>query len=226
MKNIYQIIILMILPISLLGQDIRETRKGKFIFSVGPEYRITPYYNFVPVSVNNSISDGFTNIDKQNSGMAINIDVEYFITKNFALGFTNSFRYDLVVGEYTIGSPTQVEIKKAQNGLLLDYNLYLAYYFKIFKKGEFFVNAGFSMMNRNSEFSVKETRLVEGTNDEFTIYTISDYNYFANKISLGYKNGIGKIYLGIYTTQTSPYFNETTRFNIPFIGCSFDIGKL
>ncbi len=226
MKRIkYLLLILSFTHFTGSGQENGIDRKGRFLFSIGPEYRVTPFYRYSNFTFNPKNFSGYTNMDKQNSGVALNIDVEYFITKNFGLGFTNSFRYDLVISEFReINGP--VGVKEADYKLLLDYHLYLFYYFKILKKGEFFVNAGFSRMNINSEFSVKTTQFDSNGAIEAERYTITNFNFFANKVSLGYKNGIGRIYIGIYTTQIAPYFDETTRFNIPFVGCSFDIGKL
>ncbi len=208
-----------------VGQENRIDRKGRFYFSLGPEYRITPFYKFSPTTRNARNFSAYTNIDKQNSGTAVKLDIEYFITKKLGLGFSNSFRYDLVISEFT-NIDGLSGVKEADYKLLFDYNIYLTYYFKVFSKGEFFVNAGVSLMNRNSEFSVKEPIVDQTGTIVGEIYTIADFNYFANRISIGYKNKIGKIFLGIYTTQLTPYFDVNTRFNVPFIGCSFDIGKL
>lgn len=81
-------------------------------------------------------------------------------------------------------------------------------------------------MNRNSDFSVKMTDYDTDGNILAEGFTIANYNYSANKVIIGWKKNKVKIYAGIYTTQLTKYFDVTTRFNAPFVGCSFDIGKL
>lgn len=213
--------------LNLVGnsQENEIDRKGRFHFSIGPEYRITPFYNFDAFSVNANNFSGYTNIDKQNSGTAVNIDVEYFITKNLGIGFSNSFRYDLVTGQFA-DIQDSFAVKEADYRLLLDYYLYLTYYFKVFRNSEFYINAGFALQNRNSDFTIKQTDFDQNGNIVAEGFTIGDYHYSANRITIGYKKGIGRVYLGIYTTIQAPYFDATTRFNVPFVGCSFDIGKL
>ena len=97
---------------------------------------------------------------------------------------------------------------------------------KLFKKGEFYANAGISLLNRNSDFSTKETFYNEDGSVLATNIIILDYHYSANKLVLGYKNGRGKLALGLYVTKSTSYFDETTRFIVPFVGYSFDFGKL
>ncbi|WP_430966732.1 hypothetical protein [Spongiimicrobium sp. 2-473A-2-J] len=204
------------------AQDTETGRKGQLYFSLGPEYRITPIYD---VAIPLSEEASFTNIDKQNSGMALNLELEYFVSKKLSVGFINSFRYDLVLldaREIT----GDFGVEGADYKLLMGYHLYLAYYFKVFGKGEFFAQAGLSLLNRNSDFIVKElfrneTGALVGT----AIYD-SDYNFFANKLSLGYVKGRSKLSLGIYVTHRAPHFGPTTSFMVPHIGLSYNIGKL
>lgn len=118
--------------------DFRDERKGKFIFSIGPEYRITPFYNFTAGFSSSNNFSSFTNVDKQNSGTAVNVDVTYFITKNFGIGFSNSFRYDLVISEFSeIQSP--LGVNSVDYKFIFDYNLYLTHYFKVFKNSELYL---------------------------------------------------------------------------------------
>lgn len=208
-----------------ISQENGTDRKGRFHFSIGPEYRITPFYSYDTFSFNQQNFSGYTNIDKQNSGTAVNVDVEYFITKNFGIGFSNSFRYDLVHGGFTTNE-VPLEIKEAEHRLIFDYSLYLSYYFKIFKTGELYINAGVSFMNRNTDFTILTTTFNEDGSVFGTGIRIGDYHYSANRITIGYKKNKVRVYGGIFTTIQAPYFDATTRFNVPFVGCSFDIGKL
>ena len=223
MKYLFKLVLVVMLPLASFAQESEIDRKGRFLFNLGPEYRITPIYN-IPEVTNFTIAS-YTNIDKQNSGMALNFGTEYFVTKNLALGFTNSLRYDLVISEFT-EIQNDFGIKKADYKLLMGYHIYLAYHFKLFKKGEFYANAGISLLNRNSDFSTKETFYNEDGSVLATNIIILDYHYSANKLVLGYKNGRGKLALGLYVTKSTSYFDETTRFIVPFVGYSFDFGKL
>ena len=211
------------------GQDVGTDRKGRFLFTLGPEFRVTPFYKYDAFTANQNNLSGFTNIDKQNSGTAINAGVEYFFTKNLSLGFSNSFRYDLVVGNFSdLEGPSfgDRSVTATDYKLLYDYSFYLAFYFRVFKKGEFFINVGSSFMNRNSDFSFKETQFDQNGNVEVERFSVADFNYSASKLVLGYKKRKTSIYLGLYTTILAPYFDTHTRFNVPFVGCAFNIGKL
>lgn len=206
-------------PITGFTQDLE--RKGKFFFNVGPEYRITPFYKLN----NYSKEASYTNVDMQNSGISINVGVDYYVTNNLSIGFHNSFRYDLITSIDTqIGSDS--EISNSKRGLLVGYHFRLVYHFQVFKRGDLLVGAGISLLNRNSEFTIREQLFNENGELVGTITSLADYKYGANKLSVGYANGKSKIMLGMYITRTSGYFEETTTFMIPFINYSFDFGKL
>ncbi len=222
MLRLKLILLVALLPLMGNAQDNGAHLKGRFHLNIGPEYRITPIYD-VAVPVTEAAL--YTNTDKQNSGTGLNLDLEYFITDKLSLGFINSFRYDLVIADSREIS-AEFGVEAADYKLLMDYHLYLAYYFKVFGKGEFFINAGVSLLNRNSDFSVKEpVRNSDGELIGMGLY-IGDYHYSANRLSLGYKKGRGKLSLGIYFTQQAPYFKATTSFIVPHIGYSYKIGKL
>lgn len=215
-------IFLLLLPLFIYTQNSKE-RKGRFLFSIGPEYRVTPIYNFKSDDVEDITT--YTNVDYQNSGMGLNISVEYFVFKNLSLGFTNSVRYDMVNSESTEISNPVYGVKKADYKLLMGYHFYLTYYFKLLKKSEFFVNMGYSLLNRNSEFSHKFPVYDQDGNYFTSFYEITNYSYSSFKYGLGYKRGKGKIALGIYHTTNTPYFKTTTPFIVPFINASYSFGK-
>ncbi len=219
MKYILFVVLIYFLPIQLWSQQNGSERKGQFYFILGPEYRITPIYSVLSSTLSNEAI--YTNVDKQNAGLNLNVGIEYFVSNNLSISFSNAFRYDLVISEFT-EITGDFGAKEANYRLLLDYNISLSYYFKIFDKGEFFVNVGASLMNRNTDFSIKETSS-DGTGIG---YYISDYHYSANKFSLGYNTNGKKLYLGAFLTNQSPYFNENVLFLVPHIGLSFDISKL
>lgn len=222
MKKVF-ITLLITIPLLVFPQSKKEDKRGgKFYFSVGPEYRVTPIYNF---STSSEEGAQYTNVDSQNSGTAINFDVEFFIINNLSLGYTTSFRYDLVT------APITAVVKKS-NAYAADYKIivgnhfYLSYYFKLLKKGEFFVNAGVSFLNNNTSYN--KVRAFYDSNGNYTssISIISDYSFSANKIALGYKRNKGQLALGLYVTGKAPYFEENTKFIIPFVKYSYTFGKL
>lgn len=209
-----------LLLLSTLGfaQDLE--RKGKFFFNVGPEFRITPTYKLNEYST----EARFTNPDLQNSGVALNIGVDYYFTDNFSLGFKTSFRYDLINSQEIINNLGQ-GISSTEKGLLIGYHFRLNYHFKVFKKGDLLVSAGVSLLNRNSEYTFVET-FIDNNGQVTTASSLTNYAYSANKISVGYGNGRSKLMLGIYITGNSGYFVKSTTFIVPFINYSFDFGKL
>ena len=217
-KFIVFCISIFILPLQIVAQQDELSKKGLFYINLGPEYRITPVYSIQ----NSSLSDesAYTNVDKQNAGLAINLGIEYFIGNNFSIGFSNSFRYDLVISEFT-DNPDFSVINKADYKILFDYHFFLSYYFKVFKKGDIFVTAGTSLMNRNTDFSVKQV-----TEDGNGIgFFLSDYHYSANKLSIGYANNGKEFFIGTYIAKQTPYFNENVLFFLPHVGITFDISK-
>lgn len=216
------ILLLALLSLTSNAQDTETDRKGQCYFSLGPEYRITPIYDTAAPLREEAF---FTNIDKQNSGMALNIELEYFVSKRLSVGFINSFRYDLVLSDAR-EITGDFGVEAADYKLLMGYHLYMAYYFKALGKGEFFAQAGLSLLNRNSDFIVREEfRNETGALVSTAIYD-SDYNFSANRLSLGYVNGRSKLSLGIYVTHRAPHFGPTTAFMVPHLGLSYNIGKL
>ncbi|NDV41919.1 hypothetical protein [Flagellimonas sediminis] len=206
---------LAIVPFFLHAQETASDAKNSIMFLLGTEYRITPIYG----SVNFSENASFTNIDIQNSGIALNLGLEYGITKNLAIGFANSFRYDLVIAQKPEGN-NEINIGKVDYNLIVDYHLYLNYYFKTYTKGGFFVSAGMSLLNTNTDFSIKQI-------DEYGEgFYVSDFGFFANRVSIGFQLSKSRIYLGMNMSRTTDYFDETTSFIIPHIGFSYNLARL
>lgn len=207
-------------PLFFFAQNIDN--RGKFVFNIGPEYRITPIYKQNTYSTKAE----YTNPDLQNSGPSINIGLDYYITNRFSIGFKNSFRYDLITSEIDAIGLNEQGISDSKKDLLIGYHFNLNYQFQIFKKGDLLLNAGVSLLNRNSEFSVNEPLYDNNGQQVGTINYLGDYKYSANKLSLGYGNGRSKFRLGIYVTRNSGYFEETTTFIVPFVNYSYDFAKL
>ena len=104
------------------SQNTSADYKNRLMLNLGSEYRVTPIYTF-----NNPTAEAaFTNIDKQNSGMAITVGLEYFVTNNFSVGFNNFFKYGLVISERPESSEGTVA-KSSDFKLLFDYEINVAY---------------------------------------------------------------------------------------------------
>jgi len=217
-------LLLLIAPLFLFSQKNDEVgRKGQLLFNLGIEYRITPIYKASAFD----LSDGafFTNLDRQNSGFGINIGLELFAFKNFSIGFMGSLRHDLLVNEPPTGI-NDFSQTVAERRLMLGYHLNFNYYFKLFKKGEAFIGAGISLLNRNSDYTTQEVFFDGEGNIIRTETRTGDYKFSANKLSIGYSINKSKISLGIYLTRKSSYFKESTTFIIPHIGYKYNLAKL
>ncbi len=218
LKKIFFIIIF-ILPSLCFTQNLE--RKDQFFFNIGPEFRITPIYKLNEPS----LKSFFTEVDAQNSGFAINLGVDYYITNRLSIGFIYSIRYDIVTRE-DIQTDSALGISSVDKRILLGYHFELKYNFKVFKKGDLHFGVGLALLNRNSEFNITEPLFDQNGVQVGTTSSVNDYKYGANKIFLGYINKKSKILLGAYITRNSGYFNQTTTFMVPFINYSFAFGKL
>lgn len=224
MRFIFLILVLIFCALGMNAQnnDFREDRKGQLFFKVGTEYRITP----LPVSAGDLSRARFTNSDQQNSGVALHYDIDFFVAKNFSLGFANSFRYTLLnfSDRLFVDGPTGQD--RADNALFVGFHFNVAYYFKVFKSSELFIRIGKSLLNRGSEF-----RLIEPINDAngdllLTTVSQSNYNLSTNNFALGYKKDKLEIILGIYGTSDTPYFDRSVGYVIPYINLGYTLGKL
>lgn len=219
MKKIIFIIFLNI-PFLVYSQ-INETRKGKLIFKVGTEYRITPLpYNVEEIDA----TGGLTNIDYQNSGFAINYTLDYFVTKNLSLGFTNSFRYDLLL--YNDDTSFIRGARKAEKTLIMDYHFYLDYHFKVFKNSELFVRAGKSLANRGTSYSDLDPFFDQDGTLVAQSISQNNWHYQPENFGIGYKKNKVEIMAGVLTTTNSEYFFSNERLTIPYLKFSYNLGKL
>jgi len=200
--------------------DIKE-RKGKLFFSLGTEYRITPFYkssggqNILPV-----------NIDSQSSGVAFNYTFDYFAAKNLSFGFSNSIRYDLVTTGLTQFT-TENGFLPVKNDLIFGFHFYADYHFKIFKNAELYLRIGKSLLNRGTEFSRKQTLYDQNGQPtvSFTSPTV-DTAFEPWNFGIGYKKKKISLTLGVYTSSISEYFNDGTTIGIPYINFKYNLGKL
>lgn len=109
---------------------------------------------------------------------------------------------------------------------MFGYHFGLTYHFQVFKKGYFLVNAGLSLLNRNSEYVSTESTFNEEGEVVDTTSSMDNYNFSANKLSVGYGKGKSKIMMGIYISRNTKYFESKTTFIIPFLSYGFDLAKL
>jgi hypothetical protein len=208
---------IVLIPFFLSAQENVIDDRKPLQFIIGTEYRITPIYSLKISSL--SEQSIFTNIDAQNSGVALNLGLEYEFIRNLGVGFSNAFRYDLVIGQRPEGDNT-INVGAPDYRLIIDYHLYLKYNYNVFPKGDIFISAGLSLLNTNTSYTIKEI-------DEYGEgFYISDFSFFANRISLGFQLSKSRIYLGLNLSRTTDYFNETISFIIPHIGFTYSLSGI
>lgn len=210
---------LFVLPLYIVAQN--NSREKNFFLNLGAEFRITPIYK----PQDQSVATYFINTDLQNSGPVLNIGIDYYFTQNFSVGVKNSVRYDLItthIDKTGSGGGTA----ETERGLMFGYHFNLNYHFQIFKKGDLLVNTGLSLLNRNSEYARTESIFNEEGEVIGSTISIDNYNFSANRISIGYGKGKSKIMIGIYISRNTKYFEAKTTFIVPFLNYSFDVAKL
>ncbi|MBZ9629740.1 hypothetical protein LB465_03030 [Salegentibacter sp. LM13S] len=219
------IIIFFSVPFLAFSQTI-ETRKGQLFFKIGTEYRITP----LPYDAGESDPNiGLTNVGIQNSGLAINYSLDYFITKNLTLGFTNSFRYDLLLynNEVSFDSPENNEgSTQVEKTLITDFHFYLNYHFQIFKNSEIFIRAGKSLANRGTDYGTKNSFFDQEGNLVSKSISQNNFHFQPENFGLGYKKDKVEVMAGVLTTTVTEYFLTNERFTIPYLKLSYNLGKL
>ncbi|GLU43400.1 hypothetical protein [Allomuricauda sp. NBRC 101325] len=218
MKNLF--LILFILPYFILAQN--NSREKSFFFNLGAEFRITPIHK----SGDQAMATMFVSPDSQNAGPVLNLGVDYYFTKNFSFGFVSSIRYDLLTTQIETTAPSDGTNSKIERGLLYGYHFNLNYRFAVFKKGDLLVCAGWSLLNRNSEYVRTESIYDKDGQIIDSNTNIDNYNFSANRVSIGYGKGRSKLMMGMYISRNTKYFSEKTTFMIPFVSYSFDVVKL
>lgn len=198
-----------------------EERKGKLFFNVGSEYRITPLpYNFGKVDAQIPVD-----IDAQNSGVAFHYGFDYFITKNLSIGFSNSFRYDVLIRNVNEVNE-DFGVQKTDKTLIVGGHLYLDYHVKVFKNSELFARLGYSLLNGGTEYMEKATYYDNQGNSTGYSFVNEDLSFYAANFAIGYKRGKVELLIGLYSSGTSNYFAETESIKIPYINFTYTIGKL
>lgn len=194
-------------------------RKGKLILSVGTDYRITPIYGSA-----NTYNQAITSIDLQNSGTTFNYSFDYFITNNLSLGFSQSFRYDVLL--YNDDTSFNFGARKADKAIFIDYHFYLKYFLKINKESKLFLKFGKSMMNRGSEYNYVVTFYQTNGSEIGKGISQEDFSYGATNIGLGFNRKKLEIMLGMYTSSNTQYFTTSQNFKILYVNLNYQIFKL
>ena len=227
MKNILFLLAALIFTVDNYAQDslsyFKENRKGKLFFSVGTDYRITPIYKLTEGLITNRRLL-VVNIDQQNSGVAFNYNLDYFLGKNLSFGFSNSIRYDL---NYLRADNLEVNtgIEPGNKTLIFGFHFYFDYHIKIFKKSEIFARIGISLINRGTEYSDKETFFDDQGNNMGSITTQEDFAYEPWNFALGYKKNRFSLIGGIYSSSNSEYTSGES-FIIPYFALRYNLGNL
>ena len=199
-----------------------ENRKGQLFFKIGSDYRITPIYGNNATKANYLIR---TNVDSQSSGAAPFYTVEFFPGKNWSLNFSQTFHYTV----FSYGNFDDIQgengYSTATNALFIDFHFYVNYYIKLFKKSEIFIRVGKSMLNRNSNYTDKES-FYNGEEYIGAIYGQQNLHFSPYNFGLGYKKNKVELLLGIYSTSNTPYFARNADFIIPYFNLAYTIGKM
>jgi hypothetical protein len=140
-----------------------------------------------------------------------------------AVGFSNSFRYDMVAKNFNIDDATGFSPTK--KGLIIGFHFYFDYHFKIFKKSEVFARIGRSLLNRNTNVTIKETFEGNESVPDLTIFSDYDTAYEPWNFAIGYKKNRFSLIGGIYSSAISEY-TRGTSFIIPYFSLRYNIGNL
>ncbi len=215
---------LLIFSTSLNSQTNTEAGlKDQLHLYLGGEYRITPIHGMT--DSNRTDASFFTNMDRQNSGLGLVAGAEYFLFEKISAGLTGSIRYDDIIFK----PPTDIRDFSQdveQKNMLFGYHLDINYHFKLFKRGCSFISAGYSLLNRNSDYNTQRI-FYNGQGDIIERQDVSgDYKYSAIKLSLGYRLNRSKFSLGIYSTRRTPYYEGSNSFIVPHVNYKYSISLL
>lgn len=197
-----------------------ENRKNNLFLSVGSEYRITPIRESAETAV---LTNYILSVDAQNSGAAFSYSLDYFFTKNLALGFSHSIRYDVILNDAN-NITEDFGAESAQRGLIFGYHFYVDYHFKAFESSELYLRFGRSLLNRGTNYTAKKIITVEGFED-IVSYTVNDFAYEPWHFAVGYKKQRFSLMGGIYTSSNTDY-EGIDSFIVPYFSFRYTIGRL
>lgn len=201
------------------SQETELKRKGQLYFKLGVDYRITPIYE--GGTFNPTVSP-----DAQASGSAFNYNLYYFITKNFSIGFGQSFRYDYIA---TVVEGGDVSTSTSNDkGLMLDYHFYADYHLPIFNESELFLRFGKSLLNRGSFYSQKTVFRDESGAITGSVTNLRDTAYEPYNAAIGWKKNRIEFMGGIYFSANTDYdlTSESGSFIVPYLNVTYSLFKL
>lgn len=210
---------------SLLGVSFcfaQQKHSKKFQFNVGMEYRIIPYdFNSkknqeIPTTTDSSSP---ADRDKLTSGLSVNVSLDWFFLKNTSIGIVQSFHSTPLFFQSTLNDANGTS-KKPTYGLLLDTEIQAKHYFTLKNNDKLFANLGYSMMNRNSDYTVT-------TNNNGHSYTSGrSFQYDAYKIGVGYQYKKMEIGIGTYIVDNSSNIDPFgSTFGMPYLKINYILSK-
>lgn len=199
-----------------------QNRSGKLFFGLSVEVRITPFYNekdfFLLSKQYAQVND-----ESQNSGFAFSYSLNYYVTKNLSLSFSNSFRNDILYNKSETAMLPLLKNSKSEKTIFIDYHLYTDYHINISKKSQLLTRLGFSFMNTNSEYNQFESIFQNGVFIG-NIGVIKDFSFNALNYGLGYKINKFDILIGAFSSKNTPY--TSARYTIPYFKINYTFLKI
>lgn len=196
----------------------------KIELSFGTEYRLTPlYFKGYDSYIINEKPYVYCVEDMQISGTSINYGLYRNIGKiKLRLGFGQSFRYDYVFTNTGSLTATPNNINKIEYGLITDYHFLIEKYW-LLKNKEISIQAGYSLMNRGTQYSY--TYLIGDINDptSMLISVTDDFNFSGFNFGLGFKSNTLKYSLGCYFTDKHKYI-QPSQLGIIYIKADYILG--
>lgn len=192
-----------------------DNRQGLLFFSVGSDYRITPIEKrlesaIYPIGEFRASAD---EVGAQNAGVGFRYDLNYFLTTELSLGFSNSLRYDIQLSDRA--SLTTDSTGPISKTLLVDYHFYADYHFTRFEDSELFVRLGRSYLNTGSQITATQNNAVSDLS----------FDYWSWNLGLGYKKQRTHLLFGVFSSSTTNY-PQTESLVIPYLSFTYHVGRL
>lgn len=219
----------LLLPFSVVAQKIAESkteenRKGKLFFFVGAEYRLGIHFNDYD---RDWIGRGIDEEDL-NRGAAFSYHLDYFLTQNFSIGFSHSFRYDYAHAGSTwtsLNNLSDGEVISAHYDLLMDYHLYAKHHFRLFQE-DFFFQAGVSFLN-NGPPLLRNPRTISNSSGSTLESLNLEGNDITNRFSIGYQKNRFRLQGGVYySSKNENPFYLGSSYTVPFLEFKYQLGNL
>lgn len=212
-----------------LSQE-QETKRKKFSFSIGTEYRITTIRELEPGLIMSLAPVSF-NTDDMLIGPSINYELGWEFVKNWSFNFSHSLRYNFVYNERA-NVPNNLEITydKPIYRLIMDYNFYIEKHFMLSQGKSLYVRFGTSIANTGTRYATTQFLDIPELGEFGSIATRRDGNFtwYPTNAALGYESNGISFTGGIYFS-TQHEFGTTTRPNasiiLPYFNLSYRLKK-